>query len=419
MTQINDKRIYYLFALESMDGLMDGFNRFIDRFTTEEEATLYYLNNLEYKENITYQTDKTLLDVVKCFVWNFETGVLNLYFRKELRLYLTFDTISKFEKDNSTEFILQETRTIKKGLDTRYWFYSVNVHGCNIATDALLIGKNQLDDVFDTGFKERLINKAYKNYTPKRYNDMLGIYYYDLETHTTHVYIDKEELQNYINTNHYICVLDFEANCNEKGEKHMNEIIEFPSVLYKWNLMTNEFKEISRYQDYVKPIKNVIITDYCTNLTGITQEQVDKGIPFRESFQGHYDWIKQHVKLVLVDYSTTLVTCGNWDLMTMLPKDCKRYGIIYYPDIYKKFINIKISYQKTLNTPKQYGLANMISIIKMKMEGRHHSGIADCHNTGRIFGYLIKKGYQLNQDDIVHVKIKSQYKHHTYQNTIE
>ena len=60
----------------------------------------------------------------------------------------------------------------------------------------------------------------------------------------------------------------------------------------------------------------------------------------------------------------------------------------------------------------------MMTFAKMKMEGRHHSGISDCHNTGRLFEYLIKKGYQLNNEDIVHVKSKLSYKHPTYHNTI-
>lgn len=401
-----------------MDGLINGFNRFIDRFESEAAAIQYYTDNLEYKENVTYQTDKKLLDVVKCYVWNYQTGILNLYFRHELKRYLTYGGISQANREKSTEFALQESRKIKKGLNTRYWFYPVVVHGCHVATDGILIGKNQLEDPMDPGFKERLINKTYQNYSSDDYNNLLAICYYDMETHTTHIYIDKEELYKYINTDYYVCVLDFEANCNEKGDRWMNEIIEFPSTLYQWNLLTNQFVEISRYQDYVLPIANPQITKYCTDLTGITQEMVDGGISFRESFQGHYDWLKQQIKPVLLDYCTVMVTCGNWDLQSMLPKDCKRHGIMYYPDIYKRFINIKFSYQNLLNTPKAYGLANMLTFAKMKMEGRHHSGISDCHNTGRLFEYLIKKGYQLNDKDVVYVNSKPCYKPQTYLNTI-
>jgi len=112
------------------------------------------------------------------------------------------------------------------------------------------------------------------------------------------------------------------------------------------------------------------------------------------------------------------VTCGNWDLNTILPKDCKRHGIYYYPDIYKRFINIKISYQNTLNTPKKYGLVNMMKFSGLKMDGRHHSGIDDCRNTGKLFHYLIKNGYKPNDKDIIYTKLPKVYKHATYYNTI-
>lgn len=418
MSQITDNKIYYLFALESMDGLINGFNRFIDRFKSETEALDYYKNNLEYKENITYQNNKTLIDVVKCYIWNFNTGQLNLYFRHELKRHLTLGGIIQSQSAKSTELKIQETRKIKNGLNVKYWFYPVIMHGSHVATDGVLIGKNNLEDQLDTSFPDRLINKSYYKYTDGDYNDILRIDYYDMETHEVKTFITKETLESYASSQHYICVLDFEANCVESNDRSVNEIIEFPSVLYHWNLLENDFKEVSRYQDYVKPIKNPKLSKYCTDLTGITQEQVDNGISFPESFRGHYDWLKKNINPVLLDYCTTFVTCGNWDLETMLPKDCSRHGIIYYPDIYKRFINIKKSYQNTLNTPKQFGLANMLKLAKMNMEGRHHSGIDDCHNTGRLFHYLIKKGYQLNNQDVVYVKQKRNYKPQTYKNTI-
>ena len=418
MTQITDNKIYYLFALESMDGLINGFNRFIDRFKSETEALNYYKNNLEYKENITYQNNKTLIDVVKCYVWNFNTGQLNLYFRYELKLHLTLGGIIHSKSAKTTELKLQETRKIKRGLDVKYWFYPVIMHGSHVATDGILIGKNVLEDALDINFYTRLINKAYYKYSNRDYNDILQIDYYDMETHQIKTYITNESLKNYMNSQHYICVLDFEATCNENGDKHVNEIIEFPSTLYHWQLLENNFQEISRYQDYIKPIKNTKLTKYCTDLTGITQEKVDNGVLFSESFRNHYDWLKKTINPVLLDYCTTFVTCGNWDLQTMLPKDCRRHNILYYPNIYKRFINIKKSYQNTLDTPKQYGLANMFNLAKLKMEGKHHSGIDDCHNTGRLFHYLIKKGYKLNEEDVVYVKHKQNYKPHTYQNTI-
>jgi inhibitor of KinA sporulation pathway (predicted exonuclease) len=403
--------------MESMDGLINGFNRFIDTFDSENDALEYYQNNLEYKENIIYQDNKILVDVVKCFIWNFNSGLLKLYFRDELKKYLTYESILQYNRIRSSPLKCQESRKLKSGSQLRYWFYFMTDHGYHIATDSLIIAKDHLES--DNNFKEKLINNCYLNFNIENIGDINGIYYFDTQKQTTHLYMDRDEIYKYLDGVQYICVLDFEANCNETRDDKINEIIEFPSVLYKWNLNNNNFIQISEYQDYVIPLFTKTITEYCTNLTGITQEQVDSGIEFRESFQGHYDWLKKHISPIHLDYCTMLVTCGNWDLNTMLPKDCKRHGIYYYPDIYKRFINIKISYQNTFNTPKQYELSNMMKYTGLKMDGRHQSGIDDCRNTGKLFHYLINNGYRPNDKDIIHTKVQTVYKHPTYHNTIQ
>lgn len=67
----------------------------------------------------------------------------------------------------------------------------------------------------------------------------------------------------------YYCILDFEATC-DKNEKIFNEIIEFPSILFNEN-----FEYISEFRSFVKPTINPILTNFCTELTSITQQNVN------------------------------------------------------------------------------------------------------------------------------------------------
>lgn len=88
----------------------------------------------------------------------------------------------------------------------------------------------------------------------------------------------------------YICVIDFEATCDEVNKQNYpHEIIEFPivlinlktmlivccSILKKSLLLLSQavnitFKE-DCFQKYVKPSINPILTKFCIHLTGITQ----------------------------------------------------------------------------------------------------------------------------------------------------
>ena len=66
----------------------------------------------------------------------------------------------------------------------------------------------------------------------------------------------------------YLLVLDFEATCGEKGfPQDQVEIIEFPTIVYD----LHEKKEVERFHEYVRPVIQPQLTEFCTQLTGITQ----------------------------------------------------------------------------------------------------------------------------------------------------
>lgn len=67
---------------------------------------------------------------------------------------------------------------------------------------------------------------------------------------------------------HYYCVIDFEATCEkENPQDYKHEIIEFPAVLV--DSTTLEVVDIFHY--YCKPVLKPKLTEFCQELTGITQ----------------------------------------------------------------------------------------------------------------------------------------------------
>lgn len=95
----------------------------------------------------------------------------------------------------------------------------------------------------------------------------------------------------------YICVVDFEATCEEDNPSDfLHEIIEFPMVLINTHTLQivssasgwecffiilkskeiysvlNMFPvQVDTFQEYVKPELNPQLSDFCVTLTGITQ----------------------------------------------------------------------------------------------------------------------------------------------------
>lgn len=179
----------------------------------------------------------------------------------------------------------------------------------------------------------------------------------------------------------YICILDFEATCWNGSDNH--EIIEFPSVMLKWD---DDIAEVGRIQIYVKPKTNPIVSEFCETLTGITQEVVDGGVDLKTAIKTHTQWMLEFAPLSQI----TIVTCGNWDLKTMLPMDLKNIGL-KVDSIYSKWINIKAIFT---DITKKNGcpMTGMLKYFNLDIEGRHHSGIDDCHNIARIFVKLVEYG---------------------------
>ena len=187
----------------------------------------------------------------------------------------------------------------------------------------------------------------------------------------------------------YLCILDFEATCwNDERNDSIREIIEFPSVLIKIN-HKNKVEYVSEFRKYVKPIISPILSDFCTELTGITQENVSNADIFEIVYKEHYNWLVSNIGNNFKSFS--FVTCGNWDLKTMLPIEINRHNLELF-HCYKKIINIKNEFEH-LYGKKAGGMKNMLDKLKINLEGKHHCGIDDCKNITKIVIKMIDDGW--------------------------
>jgi len=205
---------------------------------------------------------------------------------------------------------------------------------------------------------------------------------------------DKIEYNNYEKLTKlpcYICVLDFEATCwkNNEHPRSEMEIIEFPSVLYHLN--NDKVQKISEFHEYVKPTLHPNLSKFCIELTGITQNTVDKGDTFNNVYERHHQWLIQNMN---GNDDIYFLTCGAWDLKTQLPNEIYNKKITHYNE-YKKYINIKTDFLVfTKNTSRTLGMSEMLRKLKIRLEGRHHSGIDDTRNIAKIFLHLFNHGYK-------------------------
>jgi ERI1 exoribonuclease 2 len=88
----------------------------------------------------------------------------------------------------------------------------------------------------------------------------------------------------------HIVVLDFEATCNNGPPPAPQEIIEFPSVL----LSLADHAVVDEFSSFVRPVHHPQLTDFCRELTGIEQADVDAAPAFLDVLAAHQSWLASH-----------------------------------------------------------------------------------------------------------------------------
>lgn len=184
----------------------------------------------------------------------------------------------------------------------------------------------------------------------------------------------------------YYLVLDFEANCSADQIRD-HEIIEFPAVLV--NSKTGII--IAEFRSFVKMITHKQLSTFIKNLTHITDEQVKNGLEWSICLQEFEKWCHQYE---ITFRNTTIVTCGDWDLKTMLHNQLqisKTKLNKFLNDLFGCWTNVRIPFGKYTKA-KAKGMEGMLKYLKINLVGHHHSGIDDCRNTVKICHELTKMG---------------------------
>lgn len=166
-------------------------------------------------------------------------------------------------------------------------------------------------------------------------------------------------------------VFDLEATCWEGKDTCRNETIEIGAVLI------NEAREVvSEFEQFVKPTKHPELSDFCTQLTSITQAQIDHAPLFEQAAQRFRDWFGYGKD----DY--ILCSWGFYDRV-QLKNDSELRGLDYAWS--ERHISLKHQYKDIVGIRKPIGMKNALKREGMTLDGTHHRGIDDARNISKIF----------------------------------
>lgn len=172
-------------------------------------------------------------------------------------------------------------------------------------------------------------------------------------------------------------VIDLEATCDRDNRlrRDQMEIIEIGGVLVNPNNLTIE----REFQTFVRPIRNPILRPFCTELTSITQDQVDDAPLFPEAILQLRDFLEGE--------RAVFCSWGAYD-RNQFRQDAQ-FHRVRLPFDDRKHINLKQEFAKALKLRRGMGLARALKRVGLPFEGSHHRGIDDARNIARLLPWIL------------------------------
>jgi inhibitor of KinA sporulation pathway (predicted exonuclease) len=174
---------------------------------------------------------------------------------------------------------------------------------------------------------------------------------------------------------HYV-VIDLEATCggDYSFPRDEMEIIEIGAVLVD----AETLQPVRELQTFVRPMRHRTLTPFCTQLTTITQADVDAAPRFPQAI----------FKLRELLRGTEALFCswGGYD-RNQFERDA-RYHRIALP-LGQRHLNLKEAFSKRLGESRQYGTGQALRRVGLSFQGTHHRAIDDARNIARLLPYAL------------------------------
>lgn len=174
-------------------------------------------------------------------------------------------------------------------------------------------------------------------------------------------------------------VVDVEATCwdGTPPEGQVSEIIEIGLAVV--DLDAGE--RIAKHKILVRPERSAV-SEFCTQLTGLTQAEVDSGPSFADA-----------CRVLVADHHSPRRPWASWGDYdrNQFRRQCAATGVGY--PFGGTHVNAKLVFGMALNRGRRPGMATALQIAGLPLEGRHHDGADDAWNIAALVLHLQAKGH--------------------------
>ena len=181
---------------------------------------------------------------------------------------------------------------------------------------------------------------------------------------------------------HPILIVDLEATCWDSSTSETQpqtlqsmEIIEIGCAL-----ATRQGAVLDARSFLVRPVRQPQLSDFCTQLTHITQSMVDGALPLADAIAQMNVWLSN------ISDDFTWGSWGNYDLhhlTTQCAIDGANSALLKHDHL-----NLKKLWRRTTRQRKRTSLAAALDFHDIEFAGQPHRGIDDAQNIARILPFM-------------------------------
>jgi len=137
---------------------------------------------------------------------------------------------------------------------------------------------------------------------------------------------------------------------------------------------------IAEFQAFIRPQRNPRLTDFCRELTSITQTDVDAAPSFPEVLQKFTAWIAL--------FEDALFCSWGENDRKQFQRDCEFHRLDY--PLGDRHLNLKAAYSARFGIRRRLGMAAALKKSGLKLIGTHHRGIDDARNIARLLPLILE-----------------------------
>ena len=172
-----------------------------------------------------------------------------------------------------------------------------------------------------------------------------------------------------------LVIFDLEATCWEERTNKKNEIIEIGAV----RIDKDTGSIIDKFDVFVRPRFNPVLSSFCKNLTNIKQEDVDSGYDLQPAIMKFIDWLSKYDDEYIMSW-------GYYDRNQIMREttdkniDCIELETM----LTNKHVNNQFAHTFGVKG-RGCGIMKALKMLQLTFDGSHHRGIDDSINIATIY----------------------------------